>query len=159
MSGWFLLIALAQAVTVAPQVTVTPSIQGRPLGGHMQLQSGHEIIGDHVISLWAGDVDKAMEMVSSDVENEVTNGKMHYAFPRGKVSALGSYIAMMNRGKSHLVSVDCAPANFDDRSVTECEFYFDSSKPSAHFTMRYAVRDGKIIKIYSWANRDTGKPD
>ena len=160
MIGQLFILAFVQAGSVPPPVTMMPSIQGRSLGGHMQLRSGHEVVGAHVVSLWAGNLDRAMEFVSEDVETEVTNGKMHYDFPKGRSAALASYIAMTGRGKSHLLSADCVPENFEDHLVTKCEFYFSLSEPSSHFTMRYAVVDGKITKIYSWANRDeTGKPN
>ncbi len=160
MIGQFLLLAAAQVVNPPPPITTMPAEQGRTLGGHIQLQAGHEVVGAHVFSLWAGNLDRAMALVADDVQTEVTNGKMHFDFPKGKQSALASYIAMMGRGKSNLLSADCAPATFDNQSVTQCEFFLSSSELSSHFTMRYVVSGGKITKIYSWANHDEhGKPN
>jgi hypothetical protein len=149
-----LLAVVSQPGDLSRQIAAP--LANEPMGGHLKLRKGHEVVGDHVIDLWAGKLDSTMTFVDDNVENDVTDLNSHMHMPSGKRSTFAAYFPMMARGKRKLINAECFPSVADNLEVTQCEFYFEKGDLPEHFTMRYVVKDAKITKIMSWADRTEG---
>ena len=128
-----------------------PVITSRPpmaVGEHAPPipESGRAVVG-HVDALYRGDIDTALNFVSADVENVVSDTKSFMHFPKGKAVTKAMYLSITRKGELSLTHFDCKP----ESTAVRCDMMFGSGEKLRRFTLRYfADRNGPISRIYSW---------